>query len=205
MTAAPFEPRPVVLEDEHVRVEPLTLEHAGDLLEAGREEDVSGLTPRPPFTDLDVVRAWIAAAHAAAETAGQIPFAIVERAGGAAVGSTRFLDIQPANRSLEIGYTWIGRRWQRTAVNTACKLLLLTHVFETLRAHRVQFKTDRRNERSQRALEGIGAVFEGILRRNMVLADGFVRDSVYYSVIDAEWPEVRELLRGRLRRASGSG
>ncbi len=124
----------------------------------------------------------------------QIPFAIVDRAIGRAVGSTRYLDIQPANRGIEIGWTWIGTAHQRTAINTECKFLLLRHAFETLGAIRVQLKTDLRNERSQRAMERIGAAREGVLRQNMLLWDGHRRDSVYYSVLVDEWPRVRERL-----------
>jgi RimJ/RimL family protein N-acetyltransferase len=121
-----------------------------------------------------------------------VPFAIVLRASGRAVGSTRYIDIRRAHRGLEIGWTWIGREWQRTAVNSECKRLLLEHAFEVLGALRVQLKTDARNTRSQRAIERLGAKREGVLRAHMVLADGFVRDSVMYSVIAAEWPSVKQ-------------
>ncbi|MBI4841836.1 MAG: GNAT family N-acetyltransferase, partial [candidate division NC10 bacterium] len=130
----------------------------------------------------------------------QIPFAIVERASGKAIGSTRYLDIRRGDRGLEIGWTWIGLPFQRTAVNTECKYLLLVHAFEDQRAVRVQLKTDLRNEASQRAIERLGAVREGVLRKHMVLWDGFIRDTVYYSIIDSEWPEVKRRLQRRLAR-----
>ncbi len=116
------------------------------------------------------------------------------------VGSTRYLNIRPQHRALEIGWTWLGREWQRTSANTETKLLLLTHAFEKLGAVRVEFKTDGRNLRSQRALERIGATMEGVLRQHMIVQGNYRRDSVYFSVIDRDWPTVKErlqLLRSR--------
>ena len=134
-------------------------------------------------------------ALSASEDGSEIPFAVIEAETGAAVGSTRYLDVQPAHHALEIGWTWIGPRWRRTAINTECKLLLLAHAFEALAAHRITLKTDARNVRSQRAIERIGAVREGVLRRHRVCWDGSVRDTVCYGIIDAEWPNVKERLR----------
>lgn len=134
----------------------------------------------------------------AAREDGSIAFAIVPVATGAAAGSTRYLDIDRSHRTLEIGWTWIGPAWQRTAVNTECKLLLLAHAFDDLGAHRVTLKTDGRNERSQRAIERIGATREGVLRRHRVCWDGYVRDTVYFGVTDLDWPRVREGLVARL-------
>jgi RimJ/RimL family protein N-acetyltransferase len=111
------------------------------------------------------------------------------------VGSTRFLNIRPEHRSLEIGWTWLGQEWQRTAVNTETKLLLLSHAFERLGCVRVEFKTDARNERSQQALERIGAVREGVMRNHMIVQGNYVRDSVYFSVIDRDWLGVKERLQ----------
>jgi RimJ/RimL family protein N-acetyltransferase len=140
-----------------------------------------------------------------------VPFAIVEksppgaigRAPGRAIGSTRYLDIRREHRGLEIGWTWLGRAWQRTAANTECKLLLLEHAFEALGALRVQLKTDARNLASQRAIERIGAVREGVLRAHMVVREGFVRDSVMYAVTAGEWPEVKGKLEGLLGDRKG--
>ena len=132
-------------------------------------------------------------------TPAQLPFAIVETDKGRAVGSTRFLNIRPEHRGLEIGWTWIGREWQRTSVNTETKFLLLRHAFERLGCIRVELKTDARNERSQQAIERIGAKREGILRSHMLVQEGFRRDSVYFSVLDEEWPAVKEGLEKRLR------
>ncbi len=110
------------------------------------------------------------------------------------VGSTRYLNIRPSHRGLEIGWTWLGSEWQRTAINTQAKLLLLTHAFERLGCVRVEFKADARNERSQRALERIGAVREGVLRNHMIVQSNYIRDSVYFSVIDTQWLAVKERL-----------
>ena len=129
----------------------------------------------------------------------QLPFAIVHRGSGKGVGSTRYLDIRRSDRGLEIGWTWIGTDYQRTVINTECKYLLLRHAFEDLGAVRVQMKTDLRNVRSQRAIERLGAVREGVLRKHIVLWDGFIRDTVYYSVIHEEWPEVKRRLEGLLK------
>jgi RimJ/RimL family protein N-acetyltransferase len=129
-----------------------------------------------------------------------VAFAIVSAASGAAVGSTRFLNIERPHRALEIGWTWIGPAWQRSAINTECKLLLLGHAFEQLGAHRVTLKTDARNLRSQRAIERVGGVREGVLRRHRVCWDGFVRDSVYYGIIDGEWPQVKSRLEAMSAR-----
>jgi RimJ/RimL family protein N-acetyltransferase len=138
------------------------------------------------------------------EAGREVAFAIVATPSGQAVGSTRFLDIQRPHRALEIGWTWIGVSWQRTAINTECKLLLLGHAFDTLGAHRVTLKTDARNERSQRAIERIGGIREGVLRKHRVCWDGFVRDTVYYGILDHEWPQVRTRLE-KMLAARGVG
>ena len=153
--------------------------------------------PRPCFVDLADTRQWIEQALA---TPGHLPFAIVEPDKGRAVGSTRYLNIRPEHRSLEIGWTWLGQEWQRTGVNTEAKWLLLRHAFERLGCRRVEFKTDARNLRSQRALERIGATREGVLRKHMIVQDDHSRDSVYFSVIDDDWPDVAERLQVLLRR-----
>jgi len=188
---------PVVLQGDNVRLEPLSQDHAQGLYNRGRSAADWAYLPRPCFIDLADARQWI---DEALNAPGHLPFAIVEPAKNRAVGSTRYLNIRPEHRSLEIGWTWLGQDWQCTAVNTEAKLLLLTHAFERLGCVRVEFKTDARNLRSQRALERIGASREGVLRNHMIVQGDFVRDSVYFSVIDREWPEVRSrlaLLRDR--------
>jgi RimJ/RimL family protein N-acetyltransferase len=196
-----MDPRPVVLEGSVVRLEPLAQAHTADLF-AVLDDEIWRFMPSAVARTIEDVRAMIDEAIAAARLGTEVPFAIVLRASGRAVGSTRYIDIRRAHRGLEIGWTWIGREWQRTAVNSECKRLLLEHAFEVLGALRVQLKTDARNTRSQRAIERLGAKREGVLRAHMVLADGFVRDSVMYSVIAAEWPSVKQGLERSLDRPS---
>lgn len=188
----PLRIEPVVLEGTVVRLEPLSQDHAQDLYNRGCEKAGWAYMPRACFVDLADTRQWVEEALAAT---GQLPFAIVETARDRVVGSTRFLNIRPEHRSLEIGWTWLGQEWQRTAVNTETKLLLLSHAFERLGCVRVEFKTDARNERSQQALERIGAVREGVMRNHMIVQGNYVRDSVYFSVIDRDWLGVKERLQ----------
>lgn len=197
---ATFDPRPVTLEGTHVRLEPLSPRHAADLLAAGSEAETWRYMPRPALVDLDDALGMIELATREAEAGREVPFAIVERAASRAVGSTRYLDLQRPHRALEIGWTWIDPRWRRSPLNTESKLLLLRHAFEDLGAHRVTLKTDARNERSRVAIERLGALREGVLRRHRVCWDGSVRDSVYYGIVDAEWPAARARLEERLAR-----
>ncbi len=183
-----MEVRPVVLEGARVRLEPLAQEHAQGLYSRGRHEPDWVYMPRAAFVDAADVRHWIDEACA---TDGRIPFAIVEKAKGRVAGSTSYLNVRPEHRSLEIGWTWLGQDFQRSAINTEAKLLLLSHAFEKLGCIRVEFKTDLRNERSQLALERIGAVREGVMRKHMIVQRGHHRDSVYFSITDEEWPEVK--------------
>jgi RimJ/RimL family protein N-acetyltransferase len=199
-TRPPFAPGPVTLSGRHVRLEPLGLHHAPDLLEAGRDESIWTYLSGSAFRDLAHTEAWIAGVLPEVEAGRQVAFATIDLARGRAVGSTRYLDIRPADRGIEIGSTWLGVSAQRTAVNTESKFLLLRHAFETLGAVRVQLKTDARNVRSQNAIARLGAVREGVLRRHMTVRDGHVRDSVYFSVIEEEWPSVKAALLARLAR-----
>jgi N-acetyltransferase len=179
-----------------VRLEPLRPHHAEDLFEAGRDESIwTYLMTRP--RDLGGYRGLIEEALVAERSGREVPFAVVLEASGRAVGSTRYEDVLPAHRALEIGWTWYGAPWQRTAVNTQCKYMLLRHAFEDLGALRVQMKADARNLRSLAAIERVGATREGVLRRHRVLPDGFVRDSVLYSVVREEWPTVKRGLEAR--------
>jgi RimJ/RimL family protein N-acetyltransferase len=139
-------------------------------------------------------------ALADAEAGTMVPFATIERATGKPVGSTRYLSIEPRHRRLEIGWTWLAPAWQHSAVNTQAKLLMLSHAFDKLGALRVEFKTDALNEKSRTALLKIGAIEEGIFRQHMVMPGGRRRDSAYYSVIEEEWPRVRQRLETRLAR-----
>lgn len=152
--------------------------------------------------------AFIDAALSAQAAGREQAFATVDRPSGRIVGSTRYLNIEPAHRRLEIGYTWLAPAWQKSAVNSEAKLLMLDHAFDRLGANRVEFKTDARNDPSRTALLGIGASFEGIFRRHMIVQQGVLRDSAYYSVIVDEWPAVRRHLEQRVERlspAAGAG
>ncbi|CAA0123999.1 Putative ribosomal N-acetyltransferase YdaF [Halioglobus japonicus] len=193
---------PVVLKGDAVRLEPLAAEHAQGLYNRGRVKADWAYLPRGCFVDMADTRHWIDEALA---TPGQLPFAIVETARERVVGSTRYLAIHPEHRSLEIGWTWLGQEWQRTAINTQTKLLLLSHAFERLGCARVEFKTDSRNQRSQQALLRIGATREGVLRNHMIAQNNYLRDSVYFSVIEAEWPEVKARLEDLIGRAAPTG
>lgn len=200
-------PLPITLElpDGVARLEPLGPRHAAALLEAGRDERIWRWMPVGVPREPGDVERMIEAAQVAQEAGRQVAFAIVERGTGRVIGSTRYLDIQPENRALEIGWTWIGTAWQRTRVNTECKYLLLRHAFDALGAVRVALKTDARNETSQRAIQRIGASFEGRLRKSRILPDGFIRDTMVYSVVAEEWAGVRTGLEGRLGITGKSG
>jgi N-acetyltransferase len=150
------------------------------------------------------VRSMVEAALAAQSAGREQPFATVDRSTGRVVGSTRYMNIEPAHRRLEIGYTWLAPDWQKTVINSEAKLLMLEHAFERLGAIRVEFKTDARNETSRRALLGVGATFEGIFRRHMIVQQGRLRDSAYYSVIADEWPAVRRRLEARVDRLASA-
>ncbi len=187
---------PVVLEGEHVRIEPLDPSHAEGLFEIGREPSIWSWLSLPPFGALEDATAYIDQVVAAREEGGEFGFAVIHRGSGRVAGTTRYLNIRARDLALEIGWTWYGVEYQRTAVNTECKLLLMGHAFEKLGANRVQFKTDSRNQRSQAAIARLGAVREGVLRGDTILVkDGYVRDSVYFSVIRNEWPAVKTRLQ----------
>ena len=153
------------------------------------------------FTSEGEVQAWIAEALKAQATGTEVAFAIVRRSDGVAVGSTRYLDIRHPHLSLEIGWTWLAREAQRTAINTEAKLLQLTHAFESHGAVRVQLKTDERNEQSRAAISRLGAVFEGILRNYQTRPhDAYVRNTAMYSITATEWPAIKARLKARLAR-----
>lgn len=190
---------PVVLEGEVVRLEPLSLEHLPGLTEVGLDAGLWRWTLSELRTPGDM-RAYIDSALGAAATGDEVPFATVERSTGRPIGSTRFMSIVPGHRRLEIGSTWIAPAWQRSAVNSEAKLLMLRHAFGPLGALRVEFKTDSLNEGSRAALRAIGATEEGTLRNHMVTDAGRRRHSVYFSVIVEDWPRVQRDLEARLAR-----
>jgi RimJ/RimL family protein N-acetyltransferase len=196
--------QPVTLTGRYVRLEPLSESHIPDLAIAGNEEDIWRYMLYGTIRTEDDMRRWVEDILGRQRGGTDLPFAVIHLRSGKAIGATRYMDIRPEHRGLEIGGTWYAAAHQRTAVNTECKYLLLRHAFETLGCIRVQFKTDQRNERSQRALERIGAVREGILRNQMILEDGTIRHSVYYSIIDTEWPAVKARLEAYLQKHDSS-
>ena len=197
--AGMMQPEPVTLSGQCVRLEPLALGHAADLAVVAAEPEIWHYMPaRAPRNEAEVT-ALIEQALAEAQQGTRLPFAIIDLSSGRAVGSTSYLDIAPAHRRIEIGWTWLGAQARRTAINTECKYLLLRHAFETLGCGRVQLKTDGRNLRSQAAIERLGAVKEGVLHRHMILPVGYVRDTVMYSITAGEWPLVTKRLAGFLR------
>jgi len=193
-----------VLSGRHVRLEPLTASHLEPLLQAGSDATIWRWMPRPYFADPQLGAAWIDEALAEMDAGRALVFATCALSETGArprpVGSTRFFDLRPEHRSLEIGWTWIGTPWQRTALNTEAKLLMLDHAFEELGALRVQFKTDSRNQRSRAAMERIGCQFEGVLRNHMLLPDGGQRHSAFYSVIASDWPRTKAGIQELLAR-----
>jgi RimJ/RimL family protein N-acetyltransferase len=190
-------PEPVTLRGEHVTLEPLGPHHHDDLVDAVRDGELWKLTyttiPLPEKMEAEIARR-LALAHAGS----MLPFAVIENASGKAVGMTTYMNVDAVHRRLEIGSTWYRTRVQRTALNTECKLLLLTHAFETLQCIAVEFRTSLQNHRSQKAIERLGAQRDGILRNHMVHGDGTMRDTVVYSIIAEEWPSVRLRLEALL-------
>lgn len=191
-------PAPTTLTGSHVRLEPLTREHLPDLFAAGGGDDAvwqwqGGPTPR---TEAELA----AKLDTLLLDSGFVAFAVIHLASGRAIGWTTYLDISTADERLEIGWTWYGSAYWRTAVNTEAKLLLLTHAFEDLGMGRVQWKTDHMNQRSQAAIARLGAQREGVLRRHRRRPDGTFRDSVYFSMLSQEWPAAKARLTERLAR-----
>ena len=185
---------PVTLRGVHATIEPLAADH----IEPIRAAAADGALWRLWYTSVpspEMTSAWLQRALDMRETQGAMPFAIRAVASGDVVGSTRYFNVDATNRRLEIGHTWYARRAQRTAINTECKLLLLTHAFETLGCIAVEFRTHWFNQASRRAIERLGAKQDGVLRNHQLLADGSRRDPVVYSIIEGEWPVVRAHLK----------
>jgi len=190
-------PKPVVLERDGIRLEPLSVSHADGLATAAGDGELWNLwftaVPEP-----DKVRHYVDAALKGLLEGQMLPWVVRELATGAIVGSTRYHDIVPALDRVEIGYTWYAKSRQRSAVNTTCKLLLLAHAFDTLGCKVVGLRTDNFNFASQKAIEALGAKKDGVLRHHQARKDGTVRDSVIYSILQSEWPDVRRHLELRL-------
>jgi RimJ/RimL family protein N-acetyltransferase len=194
-----MEVQPIILAGKMVRLEPLSESHVPDLTISGQDESIWQYMLYNTIRTEQQMRSWVLDLLDRQSKGTDLPFAVIHLDSGRVIGATRYLNIRPQDRALEIGGTWYAVEFQRTAVNTECKYLLLQHAFERLKCIRVQFKTDLRNERSQRALERIGAVKEGILRSHMITPDGFIRDSVFYSILASEWPVVKARLEEKLQ------
>jgi len=186
-----------VLEGRVVRLEPLARHHEQDLFEAAQDERIWRWMPYDASASPETFHAWLEDALAASESGTEAAFATVDAGTGDPVGSTRYLALRPEHRVLEIGWTWLAPAYWQTGANVEAKMLMLEHAFENLGCLRVELKTDSRNERSRAALAALPAQFEGIFRKHMLVRGGQRRDSAYYSIIDDEWPEVKENLERR--------
>jgi len=195
--AAEMEISPVTLDGRHVRLEPLMKAHLAGLAEVGLDEELWRWIPTPVRSKQEM-EAYIQTALDEQARGVSLPFAILEKTNGRAIGSTRYGNIERTHHRVEIGWTWVARDWQRSAVNTEAKYLLLSHAFETLGCLRVELKTDSLNERSRAAILRIGAREEGLFRNHMITASGRVRHTVYFSIVDSEWPAVKTRLEAML-------
>jgi RimJ/RimL family protein N-acetyltransferase len=194
----PMDIAPVRLQGRYARLEPLRLEHVDGLAEVGLDPDLWQWIPWPVTTP-EQMRAYVQQALDEQQRGLALPFATIDAQTGRAIGCTRFCAIDARNRRLEIGWTWIARSHHRSGVNTEVKTLMLAHAFETLGAFRVELKTDALNQRSRNAILRLGAQQEGIFRRHVLTSTGRVRDSVYFSILDSEWPDVKARLVAKLR------
>ena len=188
---------PVVLEGSHVRLEPLAKTHLAGLAGVGLDEELWRWIPVPVRT-AEEMAGYVETALQEQERGVSLPFVLMEKATGRVIGSTRYGNIDRAHHRVEIGWTWVARNWQRSAVNTEAKYLLLRHAFETLGCMRVELKTDSLNDRSRAAILRVGAKEEGVFRNHMITASGRLRHTVYFSVIDSEWPAVKARLETML-------
>jgi RimJ/RimL family protein N-acetyltransferase len=190
-------------EGRRVMVEPLAAEHEEGLIAAASDPDMFAWMPVDMASSREALHDWLTTTLASARAGREVPYAILSAETGEVLGSTRFLEIRLEHLRAEIGWTWVTRSAWKSGVNVETKLLLLEHALETVGLRRVEFKTDARNERSRGALLALGATFEGIFRKHMVVRDGDERDSAYYSVIDDDWPAVKRHLRSRLGAPGG--
>ena len=188
---------PVVLEGQHVRLEPLAKEHLAKLARVGLDEELWRWIPVPIRT-VEELDGYIETALEEQKRGVSLPFALIEKVTGRAIGSTRYGNIDRTHHRVEIGWTWVAREWQRSAVNTEAKYLLLRHAFETLGCIRVELKTDSLNEKSRAAILRIGAKEEGIFRNHMITSSGRLRHSVYFSIVNSEWSAVKARLESLL-------
>ena len=196
-----MDPQPVVLEGTRVRLEPLALDrHWAGLVEIGLDPDLWRWTLNVCETP-DQLRGYLETALDEQSKGRSLPFATLDRASGRVAGCTRFGNLEPAHRKVEIGWTWVGRAFQRSHVNTEAKYLMMRHAFEVWSCVRVELKTNLLNRRSRDAMLRIGCVEEGVLRQHATSDQGVLRDTIYYSVLDREWPEVKARLEGMMTRS----
>lgn len=188
---------PITLEGKYVRLEPLTIEYHEEFCRVGLDPEIWKWIHTPVNTPQDM-RVFIEKALLDQAAGTALPFALIDKSSDIVVGSTRYYNIDKQHYQLEIGATWIAKKWQRTAIHTEDLLLLLQHAFETLGCIRVQFKTDSLNEPSIWSMERIGATYEGTFRNHMILPNGRIRHSLYYSILDSDWPDVKENLIKKL-------
>lgn len=191
---------PLVLDGERVRLEVMRRDHLDELTAAGRFDELWRWT-RAKATTIESMSVYIESALADARTGVAIPFVMIDKPSGSVVGSTRFGNIDGENRRVEIGWTWITPPFQRTYVNSEAKYLMLRHAFDVWQCVRVELKTDVLNEKSRAAMIRLGAVEEGVLRRHILTHGGRFRDTIYYSILDHEWPAIRARLEARIRQA----
>jgi RimJ/RimL family protein N-acetyltransferase len=195
-----FEPKAVTLSTDRIELQPLTLEHATAFQQAADDDRIwTWMVPNPCKT-LAATEQWIEGALAQAQNGSQVPFVTIDKASGKLVGSTRYLTIMRADRGLEIGHTFINPVFQRSYVNSHAKFLMLRHAFEQLGAIRVEFKTHEKNDKSRNAIGRLGAQFEGILRQQRILPDGSYRNTALFSILDNEWPDVKQRLLKAVER-----
>ncbi len=199
MKDTPMVVEPVTLQGQVVRLEPLKMEHFDPLWSIGQDPDLWKLAPYQINTG-EKMRTYMRAALDGQELGIALPFVTIEQATDRVVGSTRFANIDAPNHRVEIGWTWIGKPWQRTPINTEAKFLMLQHAFEVWQCIRVEFKTDALNARSRMAIARLGATEEGIFRHHMITESGRLRDSVYFSIINDEWPDVKAHLEALLTK-----
>ena len=190
---------PVTLQGAHVCLEPLQCAHSAALAEVGLDEDLWRWIP-VPVTTREEMKAYVEAALAEQARGVSLPFVLIEKSSAKIIGCTRYGNIDRAHRRVEIGWTWVATPWQRTRANTEAKYLLLRHAFETLRCIRVELKTDSLNEKSRAAILRVGAREEGTFRNHMITASGRIRHTVYFSIVDSEWPAVKARLEEKLTK-----
>jgi RimJ/RimL family protein N-acetyltransferase len=189
---------PIILEGKVIHLEPLSKAHIPALAAAGKDESIWKYMVYGNLSTLASMGKWVDDLLRSQASGTDLPFIVVYKKSGIIIGATRFLEMRPLHRSLEIGGTWYTPEYQGTSVNPECKYLMLKYAFEQMKCIRVQFKADLRNDHSIHAIERVGAIREGVLRNHMVLADGTIRDSVIFSILDREWPDVKIRLQERL-------